>query len=109
RRGEQVALDRVIQAIHGNGSTIKPTQGSPVDRELCEERADALYEVLAAGEMSVSALMAAVRDHPAWRGCGDNAKLNQLVRDRLNAMQAKGRILDRHERGGRLRFVRRAA
>jgi hypothetical protein len=79
-----------------------------VDGDRCAERAEALYEVLGEGEMTVPALMAAVKDHPAWRGCGDNAKLNQLVRDRLNAMRRKGLIVDRHEQDGRLRFVRRA-
>jgi len=67
-----------------------------------------LYEALGADEMTVAQLTAAVADHPAWRGCDDWEKLHEKVRDRLNAMRAKGRIVDRHEQGGRLRFVRRA-
>jgi chromosome condensin MukBEF MukE localization factor len=79
-----------------------------VDGDRCAERAEALYEVIGAGEMTVATLTAAVADHPAWQGFGDREKLHEKVRDRLNAMRTKGRIVDRHEQNGRLRFVRRA-
>jgi hypothetical protein len=77
-----------------------PTHGDTADQ------AAAILAVLdGGGDYSITALMAALSDHPAWRKItGKREQFRNLLHHRLYALRDLGLISDRHKK---LRVVRR--